>query len=289
MNHLRFGSRPVATDRALVMAIVNRTKDSFYDKGATFAEQAALDRVARAVDEGADLVDIGGVKAGAHGEVVDVTAEISRVVPFVEKVRALHPNVVISVDTWRHEVAELVCQAGADLINDTWAGADPDLVGVAGAHRVGIVCSHTGGLTPRSDPFRVNYADVVADVIAETVKSAQTAVEFGVPAESILIDPTHDFGKNTWHGLEILRRTSELVDTGWPVLMALSNKDFVGETLGVEVTERLHGTLAATAVAAMAGAKVFRAHNVAETRQVLDMVASIQGTRPPTKVLRALA
>ena len=110
----------------------------------------------------------------------------------------------------------------------------------------------------------------------------------GIPRAGILIDPTHDFGKNTWHGLELLRRTGELVDTGWPVLMALSNKDFVGETLDVGVHERLEGTLAATAVAALAGAAVFRAHQVRPTRRVLEMVASIQGIRPPAAPRRGL-
>jgi dihydropteroate synthase len=114
-------------------------------------------------------------------------------------------------------------------------------------------------------------------------------VALGVPAEGILIDPTHDFGKNTWHGLELLRRLDELVGTGWPVLMALSNKDFVGETLGADLTDRVDGTLAATSVAAFRGAAVFRAHQVRQTRMVVEMVASIAGTRPPARCVRALA
>jgi dihydropteroate synthase len=285
----RFGKRTVPQDRALVMAIVNRTKDSFYDAGATFSDEAALRRVDAVVAEGADIVDIGGVRAGSQGETVDVDEEIRRVVPFVAAVRERHPDVVLSVDTWRHEVGREVCAAGADLINDTWAGADPRLAEVAAEFGVGIVCSHTGNLPPRTDPHRVRYADVVAEVVAELVAAADRMVAIGVPAEGILIDPTHDFGKNTWHGLELLRRLDELVATGWPVLMALSNKDFVGETLGVGLTDRVDGTLAATAVAAWRGARAFRAHEVRRTRHVVDMVASIAGTRPPADVLRALA
>jgi dihydropteroate synthase len=279
----------VADDRALVMAIVNRTRDSFYDQGVTFDDAAAMAAVDLAVADGADIVDIGGVRAGSQGEVVDAEEEARRVVPFVAAVRERHPDLVISVDTWRHEVAGQVCDAGADLINDTWAGADPKLAEVAAEYGVGIVCSHTGGLAPRTDPHRARYADVVADVVGELVASAERMVAVGVPAEGILIDPTHDFGKNTWHGLELLRRVDELVDTGWPVLMALSNKDFVGETLGVDLADRVEGTLAATAVAAWGGARVFRAHQVKQTRRVVEMVASIAGTRPPTAVLRALA
>jgi dihydropteroate synthase len=286
---LRLRDKQLAADRPLVMAIVNRTRDSFFDRGRTFSDDAAVAAVDQAVAEGADIVDIGGVRAGAQGERVDADEEIRRVVPFVAAIRERHPDLVISVDTWRHEVARQVCEAGADLLNDTWAGADPRLAEVAAEHGVGVVCSHTGGLGPRTDPFRVRYTDVVGEVVAELVERAERMVRLGVPREGVLIDPTHDFGKNTWHGLALLRHVDRLVDTGWPVLLALSNKDFIGETLGAAVDERLEGTLAATAVAAWAGVRVFRAHHVLQTRRVVDMVASIAGTRPPEYVLRALA
>ena len=282
-----FRGRALRSDRAAVMAIVNRTPDSFFDRGATWYDADALDAVDRAVADGADIVDIGGVKAGS-GPDVDADEEIRRVVPFVAEIRDRHPDLVISVDTWRAEVAERTCAAGADLINDTWAGHDPDLAAVAAAFGAGIVCSHTGGAVPRTNPFRVGYPDVVAAVIEETTAAAARMVAAGVPAEGILIDPTHDFGKNTWHGLELLHRADELVATGWPVLMALSNKDFVGETLDADLDERADGTLAATAVAARSGVAVFRAHDVPRTRRVLEMVASISGTRPPARPLRGL-
>ncbi|USI91542.1 dihydropteroate synthase [Rhodococcus pyridinivorans] len=280
--------RPVATDRALVMAIVNRTPDSFYDRGATFEDDMALAAVDRAVAEGADLVDIGGVKAGP-GEVVDSDEEIRRVVPFVAAIRERYPDVLISVDTWRSEVARRAVGEGADLINDTWAGADPELVAVAAELGAGIVCSHTGGAVPRTRPHRVRYTDVVGEVVREVVAAADAAARAGVASDSILIDPTHDFGKNTHHGLALLRHVDVLVKTGWPVLMALSNKDFVGETLGVELADRLEGTLAATALAAAAGARMFRVHEVAATRRVVEMVAAIAGTRPPARTVRGLA
>ncbi|MGN6332131.1 MAG: dihydropteroate synthase [Motilibacteraceae bacterium] len=270
------------------MAIVNRTPDSFYDEGATFADDAAMAAVDRAVAEGADIVDIGGVKAG-YGAAVDVTEELRRTEPFVAAVRERHPSLVISVDTWRAEVADRLCAAGADLVNDTWSGADPELAAVAAAHGAGLVCSHTGGLGPRTDPHRPSYPDVVADVVERVTALAERAVSLGVRRDGILIDPTHDFGKTTYHSLELTRRLDELVATGWPVLVALSNKDFVGETLDLPKGERLEGTLAATSVSAWLGARVFRAHNVAPTRRVLDMVASIRGTRPPAVARRGLA
>ena len=287
-----FLGRPVAGDRALIMAIVNRTPDSFYDRGATFTDEAAKLAAHRVVGEGADIVDVGGVKAGP-GDVVDVAEEVARVVPFIEWLRDAFPDQLISVDTWRAEVAKQACAAGADLINDTWGGVDPDLAGVAAEFGAGLVCSHTGGAVPRTRPFRVNYGiterGVVDDVITEVTTAAERAAALGVRRDGIVIDPTHDFGKNTYHGLSLLRHVNDLVNTGWPVLMALSNKDFVGETLGVDLTERLEGTLAATALAAADGAAMFRVHEVGPTRRVLEMVASIQGARPPTRTVRGLA
>lgn len=282
-------SKPLAE----VMAIVNRTPDSFYDKGATFASEKALLRIDGAVSAGASIIDIGGVKAGP-GDDVSVAEEIDRVVPLIAAARGRHPDVTLSVDTWRAPVAEAAIDAGADLINDTWAGFDPELVEVAGQHRVGYVCSHTGGITPRTRPHRVHYYDVVADVIAETTALAERAASLGVPEERIFIDPTHDFGKNTYHGLELLRRVDELVATGWPVLMALSNKDFVGETLnrglnGADITERVPGTLAATAWAAARGVAAFRVHEVEATLDVIRMTAAIQGEMAPLHTVRGLA
>ena len=276
-----------------VMAIVHRTPDSFYDKGATFAFDAALTRCREVVDAGATIVDVGGVKAGP-GDDVSAHEEIDRVVPFIAAVRdqlaaADATSVDISVDTWRADVAEAAIAAGATLINDTWAGFEPELVEVAGAHKVGYVCSHTGGATPRTRPHRVHYDDVVAEVIRETTTLAERAVDCGVPEDKVFIDPTHDFGKNTFHGLEILRRIDEVVATGWPVLMALSNKDFIGETTGRAVGERVAGTLAATAWCAARGVAAFRVHEVAETIDVIRTTAAIQGTTGPLATIRGLA
>jgi dihydropteroate synthase len=285
---LRLGGATFAPGEFAVMAIVNRTPDSFFDKGATFAADAALAAVERAVADGADIIDIGGVKAGP-GEYVDAAEELRRTIPTIETVRARFPDVVISIDTWRAEVAREAVAAGADLLNDTWGGADPALAEVAAETGAAIVCSHAGGLTPRTRPHRIAFDDVVADVITTVTSLAERALVLGVRADGILIDPAHDFGKNTRHSLAITRRLDELVATGWPVLVALSNKDFVGETLDVPLDERLDGTLAATTVSAWLGARIFRAHQVRPTRQVLDMVASIRGNRPPAVARRGLA
>ncbi|MBL1066285.1 dihydropteroate synthase [Streptomyces sp. 7-21] len=284
---LRLGTREFPPDEPVIMAIVNRTPDSFYDRGATFADDAAMARVEAAVAEGAAIIDIGGVKAGPGAE-VDVAEEIRRTAGFVAEVRAAFPSVVISVDTWRHEVGEAVCRAGADLLNDAWGGVDPELAKVAARHGAGLVCTHTGGARPRTRPHRVAYEDVMADILATTTRLAERAVRLGVRRDGVLIDPGHDFGKSTRHSLEATRRLPEMVETGWPVLVSLSNKDFVGETLDVPVKERLTGTLATTAVSAWLGARVYRVHEVAETRQTLEMVASIAGKRPPAVARRGL-
>jgi dihydropteroate synthase len=285
---LRLRHKEFTDDHLLVMAIVNRTPDSFYDRGATWDDEPAFERVRQAVAEGAEIIDIGGVKA-APGDAVDVAEEIRRTVGFVAAVRQEHPEVVISVDTWRAEVGREVCAAGADLLNDAWGGHDPGLAEVAAEHGAALVCTHTGGVAPRTRPHRVAYDDVVRDVVTTTVGLAERAASLGVDRRSLLVDPAHDFGKNTWHSLEVTRRLDELVATGWPVLVSLSNKDFVGETLDLPVGERLTGTLAATAVCAWHGARVYRVHEVVETRQVLDMVATIRGTRPPARTVRGLA
>jgi dihydropteroate synthase len=284
---LRLGSRSFGPDRLVVMAIINRTPDSFFDKGATFGLDAALAAVDAAVADGAEIVDIGGVKAGP-GEDVDTAEELRRTVPLVVAVRAAHPDLVISVDTWRAAVAAEVANAGADLINDAWGGADPELASVAAAHGVGLVCTHVGGASPRTRPHRVEYDDVMSEVVRHVTGLAERAVSAGVSRDRVLVDPAHDFGKNTRHSLDVTRRLPELVATGWPVLVSLSNKDFVGETLDLPVGQRLHGTLAATALCAWMGAQVFRAHQVRPTREVLDMVASIRGDRPPAVARRGL-
>ena len=285
---LRLGPRVFADEAHVVMAIVNRTPDSFFDRGATFALDAALARADAVVADGADVVDIGGVKAGP-GDPVDTAEEIARTVDLIAAVRERHPGIVISVDTWRAEVADAACAAGADLVNDAWGGVDPEIASVAAAHGAGLVCTHAGGAAPRTRPHRATYGDVVADVIERTTALAEAAVAAGVRRESVLIDPGQDFGKSTRHSLEATRRTDELVATGWPVLMALSHKDFIAETLDVTLDERLEGTLAATAVSRWLGAKAFRVHDVVQTVRTLRTVDAIRGVRGPAVTRRGLA
>ena len=291
---LRLRGRSFDSGRPAVMAIINRTPDSFWGGNRHAELDSALAALREAVEQGADIVDVGGVRAGQEGEVVDAAEELRRVLPFLEAARGEFPDLVLSLDTWRSEVAREASAVGLDLINDTWAGHDPELVHVAAQIGAGVVVSHTGGLPPRTDPVAVSYADeqggdelaVVRDVLRVLGEGAAAAETAGVPPERVLIDPTLDFGKTTRHSLTVLRHTGDLAGLGYPILQALSRKDFVGETLDLPADDRLEGTLAATAVAAWLGASVFRAHDVRATRRVVDMVATIRGDRPPALAVR---
>lgn len=293
---LRLRGHTFDASRPAVMAIVNRTTDSFWSGNRHSCLESALHALDAAVAAGADIVDVGGVRAGQEGDWVDDAEEIERVVPFLRAARERHPDLVLSLDTWRSSVARAAA-GNVDLINDTWAGHDPELVCVAAELGAGYVVSHTGGLPPRTDPVAIRYADegvsreqedaaVVTSVVRTLREGAERAVAEGVAPERVLIDPTLDFGKTTHHSLAVLRATAEIVALGFPVLQALSRKDFVGETLDLPADDRLEGTLAATAVATWLGATVFRAHDVRATRRVVDMVASIRGDRPPSVARR---
>ena len=257
------------------MAVINRTPDSFYDRGATYELAAAIEAADHAVRAGADILDIGGVKAGP-GDEVTVAEEIRRVVPVVAALRERHPGAVLSVDTWRAPVGAAVAAVGADLLNDAWGGADPDLAHLAAEHDLGLVCADAGGLAPRQRPHRSAHPDVTAAVISALTVEAERAAATGVSPDRIVIDPAHDFGKNTWHSLELTRHTADLAATGWPVLVAVSNKDFVGEALGLGLTERGEGTLAVLAVSAWEGARLFRVHDVQAAREALAAVTQMR-------------
>jgi dihydropteroate synthase len=284
---VRLGARTYDESARLVMGIVNVTPDSFYDRGRAYALAPALEQVAQMVADGADIIDVGGVKAGLGPEVTP-TQEIARIEALVGCVREKHPDVAISIDTWRSEVARAVLPAGADLVNDAWGGYDPRLAEVAAEFGAGLVCTHTGGLAPRTYTRRVRYADLLGEVTRFLSELAERAIAAGVAPDRIVLDPGHDFNKNTWHSLELTRRLDELVRLGRPVLVAPSNKDFIGETLGLPAPERLEGTMATIAVCAWQGARIFRVHEVRQARRTVDMVTSIIGDRPPARVVRTL-
>lgn len=274
-------------DRELaVMGILNRTPDSFYDGGATFALDDALRHAHLLIDEGADILDVGGVKGGP-GETVTVAEEIDRVAPVVEAVREAH-DTVVSVDTFRAPVARAVLAAGADIVNDVTGLHDPEILDVVAAHDAGYVAMHHGG-EPRTRPFRRTWhPDVTTVVVDHCRRLAARATAAGVSPDRIIVDPGHDFQKTTHHSLELSRRLPELAALGHPVLVALSNKDFVGETLDRGLSERVDGTLAATVFSILRGAHIVRVHEVARTVDALRMTEALLGWRGPAVASRGL-
>jgi dihydropteroate synthase len=270
-----------------VMAIVNRTPDSFFDRGRTFALKAAVDHALAQAADGADIIDVGGVKAGP-GQAVDLAEEQARVLPFVEAFRKVS-DVPLSVDTFRADVAKSALAAGADIINDVSGMIEPEIAdAVATFPGTALVVMHPGG-PPRTRPFRSHYLPDVTTVVVSTLRRlAGEAQRRGVSSDRIIVDPGHDFGKNTAHSLELTRRIPELCALGYPLLVSLSNKDFLGETLGLPVDQRLEASLAAAVTSVLLGARIVRVHATLEHVRALRTVESILGWRPPTLSLRGL-
>jgi len=264
--------------RVAVMAVVNRTPDSFFDRGATFALDRAVAACLRAADDGADWVDIGGVPFG-RGPVVTVEEELDRVVPVVEAVAAAS-DVVISVDTHNAEVARRSIAAGAGVINDTSGLWDPDMVGAIAETDATLVLTHSLQ-PPRSSHPSPRYDDVVTEVVDFLRDRIDVAMAGGIPLERLIVDPGHDLNKNTRHSLELTRRLDEIVALGLPTLAAVSNKDFIGESIDRERGERLEGSLAAAVVCIVKGARIVRMHHVPATVAAVRMTEAILGMREP--------
>ncbi|MGN6326280.1 dihydropteroate synthase [Pseudolysinimonas sp.] len=278
----RIGRREFDFDRRVaVMAVVNRTPDSFFDQGATFALDRAVEAAVRAADLGADWVDIGGVPFG-RGPVVSTAEEIDRVVPVVEAIAAAS-DVVISVDTNKADVARAAIAAGAAVINDTSGLGDPEMAGVAAASDAYVVITHSVG-PPRVEKPPAHFDDVVGEVRRFLVERVERAEAAGIPRDRLIIDPGHDLDKNTLHSLELTRRLGEIADIGLPLLVAVSNKDFIGESIDRPKQERLAGSLAAMVACIERGARIVRMHDVPATVDAVRMTEAILGLREPARL-----
>jgi len=274
----------IPTDACLVMGVVNRTADSFYDGGRLGLDESVAHALALA-DQGADIIDIGGVKAGP-GPPIAEDEERARVIPLIAAVAAATP-VPISVETARPPVAEAAIEAGATMVNDVGGLHDEGLARVCATTGAALVVMHHGSQL-RGRPRHPRYKDVVVSVIEEFERCAEIASRAGVAEEQIIVDPGLDFGKTTFHSLAIVRRLNELTALDWPVLVAPSRKDVVGESLGLPPEQRLEGTLALVALSVAAGAAIVRVHDVAETVRVVRMTEMVSGRRPPAEPLRGL-
>ena len=264
------------------MAVINRTPDSFYDRGSTFALDSAIAAALRAADDGADWVDVGGVPFG-RGPAVSVRDEIARVVPVVEGVAAAS-RVVISVDTNNAEVAAAAIAAGASVINDTSGLGDAAMAAVIAHSAAHLVITHSVG-PPRAEKPPAHYVDVVTEVTAFLSERVARALDAGIPADRIIVDPGHDLDKNTLHSLELTRRFEEIAALGYPTLAAVSNKDFIGESIDRAQGQRLEGSLAAMVVCIMKGARIVRMHDIAASVAAVRMTETILGFRAPARLV----
>lgn len=258
--------------RALVMGIANRTPDSFFDKGSYFAFDSFLEHCERLVAEGADLIDIGGVKAGA-GDEVSEAEELDRVVPAVEAAAA-RLDVALSVDTWRASVARAAYQVGAVVGNDISGFSDPGYLTEAARAGATVVATHIR-LAPRVPDLDPPYDDVVATVEGRLLALATDAEQAGIPPSRIVVDAGLDLGKTTAHSLALLGASPRLAALGYPLLLSASNKTFLGELLDLVVGDRRDASLAAAALGVIGGCRILRVHDVAGTVRVRDAIAAI--------------
>ncbi|NJC72982.1 dihydropteroate synthase [Planosporangium thailandense] len=262
------------------MAIVNRTPDSFHDRGRTFALDKAAEAVDTAVADGADWVDVGGVPFSPDVPPVGEAEEADRVLPLVEAARK-HPELIISVDTYRTGVARQAIEAGANVINDTSGLHDLGLAELVAGTDASLIITHSLASPPGTRVVRPTYGDVTAEVGAFLAGRVELARRHGVPADRIVIDPGHDLNKNTHHSLELTRRLAEIAALGYPTLAAVSNKDFIGETLDAPQDRRLEGTIAALVTCVLQGARIVRVHDVRAAVAATTMTEAILGWREP--------
>jgi dihydropteroate synthase len=260
------------TTRALVMGILNRTPDSFFDRGSHFGMDKMLARADRLVAEGADVLDVGGVKAGPGPEVSE-DEELERVVPAVQAL-AHRFDLPLSVDTWRASVAEAALKAGAVVANDISGFADPDYLPVAARAGATVVATHVR-LAPRVPDPEPHYDDVVVAVCDFLVDRARRAQDAGVDRQRIVLDAGLDLGKTAEQSLTLLHASDRLASLGYPLLLSASNKTFLGRILGLEIDQRREASLAATALGVTRGCRIVRAHDVRGTRRVCDVLAAV--------------
>ncbi len=258
---------------ARIMGVVNVTPDSFSDGGLFLEPDSAIEHARRLIQDGADLLDVGGESTRPGARAVSANEELERVVPVLDGLA--DEEAPISIDTSKVAVAQRALDAGAEIVNDVTAlRAEPELAALCAERECGVVLMHMRG-TPRTMQENPTYDDVVDDVRAFLAERIEFATAQGISEEQIWVDPGIGFGKTADHNLELLRRLGELRDLGRPVVVGTSRKSFIGKLTGRDVGERLGGTIASNVLALRAGADVFRVHDVAEVRQALLVAETI--------------
>lgn len=269
---MKIGSRDFPLDnRTYVMGILNVTPDSFSDGGRHNSLERAVDHALRMIDEGADIIDIGGESTRPNYTMISEEEEISRVIPVIEALRK-KTDIPISIDTYKSKVADLACQAGADLINDIWGlKYDPDMIKIAAKHKVAVCLMH--------NRRAIDYKDFYRDIVTDLEESIRIALDGGVPKQSIIIDPGIGFAKTYEMNLYLLGHLDKLHELGYPILLGSSRKSVIGLTLNEPIENRLEGTIATTTIAVMQGCQFIRVHDVKENIRAIRMTEAIKGTR----------
>jgi dihydropteroate synthase len=279
---IRNSSLPL--DRPIILGIINVTPDSFSDGGLFLSREQAVEQAVRLVEEGADVLDIGGESTRPQGAVaVDADEELRRVLPVVQSLRERFPSLPISVDTVKSDVARSVLQHGVDIINDVSAfRLDPAMGGVCAAAGAGVILMHSRGGVSEMGTYRfASYgADVMGEVMTELAAAASAAESAGVGRERIVLDPGVGFAKRTEHSVAVMGAVDRLAALGYPVAIGVSRKRVVGELSGVSTpADRVDGTIAANVMALALGARIFRVHDVSAARRALDVAWSILQSR----------
>jgi dihydropteroate synthase len=275
----RIKGRTLSLDRPIIMGILNVTPDSFSDGGLFFSPDAAVAHARTMVDEGAEIIDIGGESTRPQGAIpVDEREEGRRILPVIGAIVAAFPQLALSVDTVKSDVARAALDAGAHIVNDVSAfRLDPRMGEICASAGAGVVLMHSRGSVSEMGTYsHANYDDVVDEVMAELRERVSAARDAGVADECIAVDPGIGFAKRGEHSLDMLAALPELAAWGHPVVVGASRKRFVGEITGVAApSARVHGTVGANVVALERGARVFRVHDVAANRQALDVAWAI--------------
>lgn len=254
------------------MGILNRTPDSFYDRGKYLDLDLAIRRAEEMLEEGVDVIDVGGEKAGP-GTPVSVEEETRRVVPAIETIRR-RTRTPISVDTFKPDVARRAVEAGADIINSIGGFEDPEMRRVAANTGAAAVVMHIR-LQPRVADPHPTYEDVVQAVRSFLLKRADQCIEDGIAPDRIVVDPGPGFGKTSEQDVQVLRHLGDLTNLSYPVLLAVSRKRFIGEVLGLDTDDRLEGSLAVAAWGTMCGVAFIRTHDVKATKRVVQMTEAV--------------
>ena len=262
------------TKKVAVMGILNLTPDSFYDGGRYITEKEVMGRAEQMIREGADIIDIGGESTRPGARKISWEEEVKRTIPYIKKITRLF-KVPISIDTYKAKVAKEAIESGAEMVNDiSGLRFDPDMAGVVSSNKVFLVIMHIKG-TPRNMQDNPQYENLMAEIVSYLKESLKIAESAGINLKKVIVDPGIGFGKTVEHNLFILKNLKELRVLGRPILIGVSRKSFIGKVLNLPLEERLPGSLAATCIGLVGGARVVRCHDVKETRQVVNLAEAI--------------